>query len=175
MPATRSDGRGLPPANAVALRTFFDPLLEPVGQHVTRAGLYDLDAGYVESTTGTHLALYAEPIDPAGVGWDGARYVESIMPGMAAVTPVLFAQWPELTTMDLCQEPPEAVAPGETPPIRSQVVLARADSDALDWTTATLADLLALAPSAPGSITVRVAPQLESEPAWLDAVSGASR
>lgn len=132
----------LPENDEAALIAILDPLVEPLGQHVTRVGLYDLDAGFVSDDEGDHLAIYVEPIDPAGEGWDDTRYVETLAPGMAAVTPYVFETWSGLQSMDLCQEPPQADAPEPEPPVETQVLLHRQDSDRIDWASVDLADLL---------------------------------
>lgn len=80
LPSTTSTSRpaDLPENDEDALKDLFDPFLEPLGQRVTRVGLYDLSLGFELSDTGDHVAIYAEPIDPDGEGWDAARYLSLI-------------------------------------------------------------------------------------------------
>ena len=151
------------------LRQIFDPRFEPLGLKVTRAGLFDIEAGYERDDRGEHLALYVEPIDPGGAGWDEVRYIESVVPGVAASAPFIFATWPGVQTMDVCQEPPQAENPEPEPPIETQVVLSRADSSRIDWDTAELADLLAARLQSPDTVRVAARPGLENHPLWVAA------
>ena len=81
----------LPENDEQALKDLFDPMFEPIGQRVTRVGLYDLTRGFELSAAGDHVAIYVEPIDDAE--WDTTRYVAAIAPGMAACTPFIFDTW----------------------------------------------------------------------------------
>lgn len=159
----------LPENDFGALKAQFDPLFEPLGQTVTRIGLFDLDAGFVSDDQGDHMAIYVEPTDPDGEGWDDARYIEMLAPGMAACTPFIFETWAGIQSMDLCQEPPQATAPEEEPPIETQVLLERADSASIDWGTADLADLLAARLRSPDTVRVAARPGLEANPLWTAA------
>ncbi len=159
----------LPANDEDALKDLFDPFFEPLGQQVTRVGLYDLSSGFDLSDTGDHIAIYVEPIDPDGEGWDAARYIDSCAPGMAACTPFIFDTWSGVNTMDLCQEPPQADAPEPEPPIVTQLQLSRADSGFIDWDTVELADLMAARLRSPQTARVSANATLEADPAWVAA------
>lgn len=159
----------LPTNDERELKRIFDPLLEPLGQQVTRIGLYDLSRGFVRDDDGTHMAIYAEPIDPDGEGWDTERYVETVAPGMAAVTPFIFETWSGIVSMDICQEPPQRQAPEPEPPIVTQVFLGRADYGLLDWDDLTLADLIAARLRSPETARVRGDEDAEAHPLWVAA------
>ena len=172
---TRPEPAGTLPTNDEAeLISIFDPLLEPVGLRTTRAGLYDLSQGFVRDDQGTHLALYADPIDPDGEGWDTARYIEAVVPGMAAVTPFIFDTWSGIESMDLCQEPPHREAPEPEPPIVTQVALGRSDSAAIDWERARLADLMEAQLRSPETARVRGDEEIQRHPMWIEAEAQAA-
>lgn len=159
----------LPENDERELKRIFDPLFEPLDQHVTRIGLYDLSQGFVLDDNGTHMAIYVEPIDPAAEGWDTDKYVEMTVPGMAACTPFLFEKWSGLASMDLCQEPPQLDAPEEEPPVVTQVQLGRADASFIDWNDATIADFMAAALRSPQTARVRGDGDIEEHPDWIAA------
>ncbi len=163
----------LPANDEDALKDLFDPFFEPLGQRVTRIGLYDLSLGFELSDTGDHVAIYAEPIDAEGAGWDAARYIEATAPGMAACTPFIFDTWAGVNSMDLCQEPPQAEAPEPEPPVVTQVNLSRADSAFIDWDNVTLADLIAARLRSPQTARVSVNDELEADPIWVAAEEAA--
>lgn len=175
LPSTTSTSRpaDLPENDEDALKDLFDPFLEPLGQRVTRVGLYDLSLGFELSDTGDHVAIYAEPIDPDGEGWDAARYIEATAPGMAACAPFIFDTWAGVNSMDLCQEPPQAEAPEAEPPVMTQVNLSRADSAFIDWDNVTLADLIAARLRSPQTARVSVNDELEADPMWAAAEEAA--
>ena len=171
-----SGARAVPANDEDALKALFDPMFEPLGQHVTRVGLYDLAAGFVLDDEGDHLAIYVEPIDPEAPGWDDARYIESLAPGMAACTPFIFETWSGVASMDLCQEPPQARAPEREPPIETQVLMGRADAALIDWETVDLADLIGARVLSPETVRVSARPGLDSHPLWVAAeVEGPKR
>lgn len=179
-PATGSDAGpssrrlDLPVNDTEALRAIFDPRFAPLGQRVTRIGLYDLEAGFVRDDEGDHLAIYVEPIGADGAGWGDDRYLAAIAPGMAASAPFVFDTWSDIASMDLCQEPPQEVAPEPEPPIETQVFLDRADSAEIDWSSVDLAALLAAWLRSPDTVRVAARPGLESHPTWAAAEDEAS-
>lgn len=165
----------LPVNDTAELQAVFDPRFEPLGQRVTRIGLYDLTDGFDRSDTGDHLAIYVEPIDPDGEGWDDARYLEMAVPGMAAATPFAFAEWAGLNSVDVCQEPPQSANASPEPPIETQLFVDRATSDQIDWATAELSDLLAAAERSPDEVTVAAREGLKQHPLWVAAVAAAEQ
>lgn len=171
---TTSTPTDLPANDEQALKALFDPFLEPIGQKVTRIGLYDLSVGFELSDTGDHVAIYAEPIDPDGEGWDTARYIEAIAPGMAATAPFVFDTWAGVNSMDLCQEPPQTEAPEPEPPIVTQINLSRADSAFIDWENVTLADLIAARLRSPQTARASADPTIRQHPDWVAAEEAAA-
>jgi hypothetical protein len=169
-PVDGRDGEALdlPPDDADELRAIFDPRFEPLGQRVTRAGLYRLD-GFEPDDRGDHLALYVEPIDPAGDGWDDTRYVEMVAPGVAASAPFIFERWADVETMDVCQEPPQGEAPEDEPPVQTQILIRRVDAARIDWDDVELADLIAARLRAPDLVRVGGRPEIEEHPLWVAA------
>lgn len=171
---TTSAPTDLPANDEQALKALFDPFLEPIGQKVTRVGLYDLSVGFELSDTGDHVAIYAEPIDPEGEGWDTARYIEATAPGMAATAPFVFDTWAGVNSMDLCQEPPQAEAPEPEPPIVTQINLSRADSAFIDWENVTLADLIAARLRSPQTARASAGTEVRQHPDWIAAEEAAA-
>ncbi len=151
----------------------FDPLFEPLDQQVTRIGLYDLSRGFVRDDNGTHMAIYTEPIDPEGAGWDTTRYVESIAPNMAVCNPFIFDTWSSIQSMDVCQEPPQAEFPEPEPPIVTQVQISRADYNLIDWDAVDLTALMAARELSPQTVRVRGNEDIESHPLWVAAEEAA--
>ena len=169
-----SGGLDLPVNDTAELQAIFDPRFEPLGQRVTRIGLYDLSDGFDRSDTGDHLAIYVEPIDPDGEGWDDARYIEMAAPGMAAATPFALAEWADLNSVDVCQEPPQSENAAPEPPIETQLLVDRATSEEIDWESVELADLIAARDRAPDAVTIAARPGLEEHPLWVAAVEAAA-
>ena len=159
----------LPVNDTDTLRRLFDPLFEPLGQHVTRIGLYDLSQGFIPADDGDHLAIYVEPIDPTGAGWDAARYIERAVPGMAAATTFAFGRWRGLRSVDVCQEPPQEANAAAEPPIETQLLVHREASAAIDWETVDLADLIAASLRTPERVKVRAREGIEAHPVWVSA------
>ena len=169
-----SGGLDLPANDTAELQAIFDPRFEPLGQRVTRIGLYDLTDGFDRSDTGDHLAIYVEPIDPDGAGWDDARYLEMAVPGMAAATPFAFDEWADLNSVDVCQEPPQSQNASPEPPIETQLLVDRATSAQIDWASAELSDLIAAADAAPDAVTVAAREGLKEHQIWVAAVEAAA-
>lgn len=121
-----------PPNDVDELASVFDPMLEPMGLHLTRGALIDRSSGgYQESDEGAHLALYVEPLDDAE--WTTEDYVAGLYDVTALVTPYVFDTWSGLETYDICQEPPDAEDPSEEPFPETQIEVDRAFSDDFDW------------------------------------------
>jgi hypothetical protein len=164
----------LPINDPEVLKALFDPRFAPLGLHVTRIGLYDLDAGFVLDDDGDHLAIYVEPVEPAAPGWDDERYIEMVAPSMAAATPFALERWSGIHSIDVCQEPPQAAVPDPEPPIVTQVFLDRPDAERIDWDTVELADLLEAKLRSPETARVAAHPRLEEHPSWVAAAEEAS-
>jgi hypothetical protein len=129
-----------PPNNFEELAVVFDPMLEPMGLHLTRGALIDrAGGGYEESDTGTHLALYVEPIDD---GYTTADYVAGVYDVTALITPYVFDRWTDIETYDICQEPPNSEDDSPEPFPVSQVEVARPFAEGFNWEDGDLADLL---------------------------------
>ena len=166
--------RDLPPSARGELVAIFDPRFAPLGQHVTRIGLYDLSEGFDRSAAGDHLAIYVEPIDPAGAGWDAERYLQTAVPGFAAAVPFALERWPGLNSVDVCQEPPQEQNAAPEPPIETQLNVDREAAATIDWATADLAALLVVKERFPEPTIVRVRQGLEDHPLWVAAREAAA-
>jgi hypothetical protein len=173
-PATDEAGdqpSDLPPADPLELVDRYGEAFAAHGLEITaRGGLIDRHDGYTGSAEGTHLALYAAPV--------GARtpeeHLDALMSLTAAVAPDAFERFPGLESFDICQEieDPEGGWGDRTPHIATQVDLTREQSDALDWDTATLADLLVTIRELPEG-AVRVDDRMATLAGWTAAVDEA--
>lgn len=169
--ATRA-GRDLPPPRRAQLARIFDPLLAPLGLRTTRALLQD-PKRYRPSPTGTHLAVYVEPTSAT---YTDEQYVDGVLTVANVFVPRVFKRWMGLESFDVCQEPLPAVDDGPSPPPMTQVVVNRPALRRVDWTHATLTDLLLATPTreerrAGTNLFVYAAPDLRDEPAWATALA----
>lgn len=163
------DEDALPPHELDALAPVIDPWLAPLGFRLTRGALVDRDAPGEATPDGDHLALYAEPLAherPAGA------YLDDLAGTAAAVFPRAFGRWPDLASLDLCLEPPDAVDPSDAPPAYTLVDLTRAQSAAVDWPTVDLVALLAL--DRAGAGVVRVLHEPAELPRYREASAAAT-
>ena len=164
----------LPEDDRAALAAVFDPRVAPLGLRITRAGLYAPDDSYRTSEAGTHLALYAEPMD--GESFDAARYLENLVPSAAATIPYALERWSGLKSADLCQEPVPTGTPGsggEEDAFVTQVLLGRADAEAIDWEAAELVDLIAAALASQATARVAADEATKRHPTWTAAFEAA--
>ena len=127
----------LPPYSRDALAAIFDPALAKLGLRTTRASLQDLEV-YRSSPTGTHLAMYVEPIDPQGV--DDDYYLERVASTTKVFLPKVFARWSDLESFDVCMEPVEIPSP--SPPPVTQLQVDRKTAKKIRWQRSDLADLV---------------------------------
>ena len=163
------DPQTLPPARALDLEPLYGEALASVGMQLTdRGGTIDrAGGGYVASPTGRHLALYVEPIDDRTID----EYFDGIL-DVALVFSDIYDRWPGLETYDVCQEPtdPDGTQGPEPLPV-TQIELTRAQSDAIDWDTATVEDLVRASQVDPPGLTLRVSAQMAAHPAYADLVA----
>ncbi len=127
----------LPPDTRDELAAIFDPALAKLGLRTTRATLQDLES-YKSSPTGTHLAMYVEPIDPTGV--DDDYYLDRITTTTRIFVPKVFNRWSALESFDVCMEPVENPSP--SPPPVTQLLVNRKTAKKIRWRRADLADLI---------------------------------
>ncbi len=154
----------LPPPGALDLEPMYGEALADLGLVlVDRGGLIDRrGGGYVASASGTHLALYVEPI--------GDRTVEEYVEGIRTVAVVfsdVFERWPGLETYDVCQEPLAVDDDREEPLPVTQIELTKAENAAIDWDTVTAADLVQSAMADPPGLALRVSSALAQDPMYL--------
>jgi hypothetical protein len=162
----------LPPAGALELEPIYGEALAELGLELTdRGGLIDrTGGGYEPSATGTHLALYVQPID----GFTVAQYIDGIR-SVAAVFGDVFERWPGLASYDVCQEPvDEDGSLGDEPLPVTQIELTRAEADAIDWSTVTVVDLVRSSRAEPPGLALRVSSSLIDDPAFEAVVEEAS-
>lgn len=172
-----STGGALPPADALDLEELYRDALADLGLRLTdRGGLIDRsDGGYEPSPTGTHLALYVEPVGER----TPAEYVDGIA-SVAIVFGDVFERWPDLETYDVCQEPVEEASPSENDPYYdeseplpvTQIELTREQAAAFDWSSVTVADLVRAWKADPPGLGLRVSSSLTRDPAWTAVAGG---
>jgi hypothetical protein len=161
---------GLPPASALDLEPIYGEALAALGLRLTdRGGLIDRSGGgYEPSPTGTHLALYVEPIGERTT----AEYIDGIA-DVAVVFSDVFDRWAGLVTYDVCQEPVDAEANdyGREPPPVTQIELTRDEAAAVDWSTVTVEEMVAASLADPPGLALRVSSTLALDPAY-EAIAG---
>ena len=166
----------LPPSDQGALRRMFDPQLEPLGLHTTRAALQD-PHDYRRSAKGTHLAMYVEPTAEGLV--DRAIYVRNIMKVARIFLPSIYKRWPGLKSFDICQEPEPALDPRPAPIPVTQLVASRQAAASVDWKHATLVTLLRRVAAAAGKkgakneLSLYVSPRTLAESSYQAALAAA--
>ena len=166
----------LPPPDALDLEELYGDALADLGLRLTdRGGLIDRSGGgYQPSPTGTHLALYVEPV--------GERSPEEYVEGIRSVAVVfadVFDRWGGLESYDVCQEPEEDPDPpanqpyDESEPLPvTQIELTRAQAAAIDWATVTVEDLVEASQTDPPGLFLRVGSSLARDPAYRAVAGG---
>jgi hypothetical protein len=134
---TSGERPDLPPSTREELAKIFDPALEELGLRTTRAGLQDLET-YRFTDTGTHLAVYVEPIQTDGV--EESFYVDRITSSAKVFLPKVFRRWSALESFDVCIEPVEI--PGPTPPPVTQIFVTDDTYRSVKWKRADLSTLV---------------------------------
>ena len=161
----------LPPPEPLDLEPLYGEALAELGlQLVDRGGLIDRSGGgYVASPTGTHLALYVEPVDDRTM----EQYVAGIR-DVAVVFSDIYERWPGLTSYDVCQEPtdPDGDQGPEPLPV-TQIELTREQSDAIDWDTVTVEELVAASQADPPGLALRVSSEMAGDPTYAAMVQAA--
>ena len=145
---------------AEVVQRFFDPL----GLEFTYGSVDDFPGG-------PHLAMYVEPTGPA----TDQEYLDRLLASGAAVVPAIFEAYPDLNSLDICQEPvPTGPDDDPRPTPRTILVLTKRQSDRLDWDTATLADVIVAVRAGRGT-EVRVDDAIEALPDYAAAFAEADR
>lgn len=159
----------LPPSEPRALAKRFRAQLAPLGLKVSRGLLQNLDT-YEADPSGTHLALYVEPVD---ADYSSADYVKNFTKLTRRFVPKVFNRWKGLESFDICQEP--VGDPREEPPPVTQIFLRRDALDRVgDWSRATLPELLASVPRDRASRSryyVYFGPTVRDDPTLVAAVA----
>jgi hypothetical protein len=164
-----SDEETLPPNDFDELADIFNPELRPLGLVLTRGALVDTDdGGYRRSDEGNHLALYVEPTR----SYTPEDYARGIVPSAQVFLPEVFERWPELETMDVCQEPIPGTDDRDEPPPVTQLYVSRAESRSIEWRDVELPDLVATAARGNRGFTLYVSPAITSDPSYPRVTSG---
>lgn len=156
------------PADLDSVRAVFADELADLGLRLTdRGGVLERD-GYVESPTGTHLALYVAPTG----AYSEDDYAEGILTTARLLAPEIFSRWSALQSFDVCQEQPGTKTIGGEPDLApfTQLDMTEERVQQLDWETLTLAELLAFASEQAGEgIRLYVADPIQASDAFVDA------
>lgn len=127
----------LPPGTLAELAPVIDPLVRPLDLRLARGSLVDRSTGG-PGPRARHLALYVEPT----TAFSDERFVANIAPLAAAVTPFVFARWPDLESYDICQEPSPGVDDRPEPETVTVFEVSRDYAGGLDWRQAELSRLV---------------------------------
>lgn len=156
------------PADLDAVRAVFDEELADLGLRLTdRGGVLARD-GYVESPTGTHLALYVAPTG----AYSEDDYAEGILTTARLLAPEIFSRWSALESFDVCQEQPGTSTSSGEPDLApfTQLDMSEERVQQLDWETLSLAELLAFASEQAGEgIRLYVADPIQESAAFAAA------
>jgi hypothetical protein len=167
------DPDDLPPASAEDLEELYGEALAAIGMRLTdRGGLIDRSGGgYVASPTGRHLALYVEPTGERTL----AEFYDGIL-DVALVFSDIYERWPGLESYDVCQEPtdPDGTQGPEPLPM-TQIELTRAESDAIDWESVTVDDLVRASIAEPPGLALRVSTEMATHPPYAAIVEPEAR
>lgn len=160
------------PADLDAVRAVFDDELADLGLRLTdRGGVLERDR-YVESPTGTHLALYVAPTG----AYSEDDYAEGILTTARLLAPEIFARWSALESFDVCQEQPGTKTVSGEPdlPPFTQLDMSEERVQQLDWAALTLAELLAFASEQAGEgVRLYVADPVQESAAFVEARTAA--
>jgi hypothetical protein len=160
-----------PPNDVDELAAIYDELLAEFDVRLTRGEVIDrTDGQYEPSPTGTHLALYVEPLS----GSTDEVYLDQLVEITRIVTPQVFEEWGSIVSYDICQEPTTADDDSEEPVPVTQVEITRTAAADIDFAALDLAELLAIANLQDNPpVRVYADPVLKQLPAWQDAADEA--
>jgi hypothetical protein len=144
----------LPPKDSADFAALYDGELATIGLRLTpRGGLIDRsNNGYEHSATGTHLALYVEPLANRST----KQYIAGILDVATIFAGDIFTRWPGLQSFDVCQEPTTAVDARPEPVAVTQIEMSREQATSFEWKTVTIVDLLAAAKAKPPRMEINV-------------------
>lgn len=168
--AQPTDG-DFPPNDVGELADIYDELLADFDVRLTRGEVIDrTDGQYEPSDTGTHLALYVEPLS----GSTDEVYLDQLVEITSIVTPQVFQEWGSIVSYDICQEPTTAENDADEPVPVTQVEITREAAADIDFEALDLAELLAIANLQDNPpVRVYADPVLKELPAWQEAADEA--
>jgi hypothetical protein len=133
------------PADGAAVVQAVNPALTSFRLLVQRSSV----APHSGPRGGTEANLYLRPARTESVG----VYAKRFMPLAAGVVPTVFAQYPGIDWIDLCQEPAKSSGAWETVPV-TRLEISREGAGRIDWQRADLATLLALDHTRPLEVSI---------------------
>ena len=140
------------------------PLLTPFGLQVQRSSIEQKP----EPLGGLELSLYVQPTrtEAADV------YANRMVSLSAAVIPALFAKYPKLDWIDLCQEPAKSSGAWETVPV-TRLEISRKGAARVDWERTDLAQLLARQRTRPLEVAIEWDNGVGRTRVWRDSAARA--
>jgi hypothetical protein len=163
----------LPPKDTADFAALYDQELAKIGMRLTpRGGLIDVsNNGYEHSATGTHLALYVEPL----ADHTTTQYIDGILDVAKVFAGDIFTRWPGLKTFDVCQEPTTAVDARPEPVAVTQIEMSREQAASFDWKATTVLDLLAASKESPPRIVINVSSLISGDSGYQSLLSQADQ
>ena len=149
----------LPPRDTGALVKLVGPLL-PADDEIQRVYL---DVG--EAPGSVLFSIYVRPKSSRSA----EGYARRIAPLAKALVPVLFARYPGVRAIDLCQElPNDAATQASLPPV-TRVLISRDASAAIDWSTFDLSTVRRLARGRRPQIQLQLEGDVAKAPSFVAA------
>lgn len=161
----RSSGPAdLPPGSTAGMAATWNARLAPLGWKVQRSSLEEqlLDPNRPIPPGHRHLALYLRPTGQP----TPQDYIDSLATVTKLFVPTLFQSHARLASFDVCLEVAEAVDRSDYPEALTQVVVSRAQADAMDWAALTPADVVAGAERHPNALGLYASEKLQRSPEW---------
>lgn len=156
----------LPPAKKAEIEKVFASDIERLGMRLTRGARVDAKTRK-PSATGTHLAVYVEPLAP----YTADDYARRIVAVTKVFVPRSFDTWRGLTSFDVCQEPVQSVDARPEPPPKTQVNMTREAAREVGWKAVDLPQLLTDAKRlGTRALSVYAEPEVRRTPMYQDAM-----
>ncbi|HEV7523446.1 MAG TPA: hypothetical protein VGP92_00680 [Acidimicrobiia bacterium] len=152
------------PRNDAAVADASIPLLVPFKVQVQRASVGNRPG----ARGGRELSLYVRPARTESA----TRYASRFAPLAIAVVPALFAKYPGIDWIDVCQEPAKSSGAWETVPV-TRIEISRRGGDLVEWARADLATLLATHQAHPLELTIDWQNGVGRTKVWTDATARA--
>jgi hypothetical protein len=153
----------LPNGSTKAMAHAFDAKLKPLGWRIQRSELEHQELDPKHPAPGRrHLAVYVRPTRTP----TNTDYLKGLADVTRVFLPSLFERYADLASFDVCEEPTEAQDPSDEPKPVTQVLVTRAQSEAIDWGRATPADIAKGGFAHPNTVGLYVSEDLRHSSEW---------